>query len=274
MKETILSQLTTFRTKLRALKKVVLAEKGKTINKSAVRNAANELATMWVEELRSPLEYKFKLGKQLIHETADHMKHLRVLSRPNNLKSSYLSVLAGVLRQFDNKFTLPIEQTTFTVEKVLDLTRIIPTLANRDESLYLKEAIDCAASGYRRAAIVMGWCCAIDRMRRKIMALGFTRFNASSAKIKNQTAGKFRRWNKEFKISTMSELQTIFDTDLIVVFEGMGLVDGNQAQRLETCFEYRNHSAHPGDAPIDDPHVVTFFTDINSIILQNPKFSL
>lgn len=274
MKEEILSRLTEFRTKLRALKKAVSAEKGERINKSALRNGADELATMWVEELRSPLEHKFKLDKQLIHETADHMKRLHVLSRPNNLRASYLSVFTAVLKQFDNKFILPIKQTTFTVDKVLDLTKIIPTLADPDESLYLKEAIDCAAAGYRRAAIVMGWCCAIDRMQKKIMALGFSRFNAASTKIKNQSTGKFKRWNKEFKISTLSELQTVFDTDLVVVLEGMGLLDGNQAQRLETCFEYRNHSAHPGDAPIDAPHVITFFMDINSIILQNPKFSM
>jgi hypothetical protein len=120
----------------------------------------------------------------------------------------------------------------------------------------------------------MGWCYAVDRMQRKIMSLGFSRFNATSIKLKNQSSGKFKRWNKEFNISTLSELQTIFDADLIIVLEGMGLIDGNQAQRLETCFQYRNHSAHPGEAPIDDPHVVTFFNDINKIIVQNPKFAI
>ena len=75
-------------------------------------------------------------------------------------------------------------------------------------------------------------------------------------------------------IKTIGELQTIFDSDLIVVMKGMGLIDGNQAQRLETCFQYRNHSAHPGEAPIDDPHIVIFFTDINNIIFQNLKLTI
>lgn len=73
----------------------------------------------------------------------------------------------------------------------------------------------------------------------------------------------------------MSELQTVFDNDLITVCEGMGLLDGNQADRLsEVDFQYRNHSAHPGEAPIEDAHLVAFFTDINAMILTNPKFEV
>jgi hypothetical protein len=74
---------------------------------------------------------------------------------------------------------------------------------------------------------------------------------------------------------TLNELQEVFDTDLITICEGMGLLDSNQADRLKQVdFQYRNHSAHPGQAPIEDPHLVAFFTDINEIILTNPKFAI
>ena len=132
--------------------------------------------------------------------------------------------------------------------------------------------MSCASEGYKRAAIVLGWCAAVDRMQRKVLGLGLSAFNAASAKLTAQASGKFKRWNKEFTLTSLGELQTVFDTELVVVLEGMGLLDGNQAQRLETCFQYRNHSAHPGQAPIEDPHVVAFFSDINAIILQNPNF--
>ena len=274
MKQDILNSLENFRKLLRDIRKELNAHPSQRVSKKSIREAADYIATMWVEELRSPLEHKFRLDKEVIYETATAMKHLHVLSRPNNLKSSYLKIINKVLKKFDDKFLLPIKQTSFAIEKVLDLTKIIPTLLYPEESQYLQEAIDCAAAGYRRAAIVMGWCCAIDRIQRKIMSIGFSKFNAASVKLKNQNTGKFKRWNKEFNISALSELQTVFDPDLIIIIEGMGLIDGNQAQRLETCFQYRNHSAHPGEAPIDDPHVITFFTDINGIILQNPKFAI
>jgi hypothetical protein len=170
---------------------------------------------------------------------------------------------------------LPIQQTSTIVETKFDLQKFVSGLSNPDESEYLKEAVDSANAGFHRAAIVLGWCAAIDRAQRRIQVLGFAAFNAASRALKNQTSGRHKRWNKEFNITTLSELQTVFDNDLITVCEGMGLLDGNQADRLvEVDFQYRNHSAHPGEAPIEDPHVVAFFTDINAIILTNPKFEV
>lgn len=54
----------------------------------------------------------------------------------------------------------------------------------------------------------------------------------------------------------------------------MELIDSNQGDRLRVCFQYRNHSAHPGDAPIGEVHLVSFFSDIVDIVLANPKLSL
>ena len=202
------------------------------------------------------------------------MKKLHVLSRPNNQKSSYTRCINKILKEYDNKFILPIQQESEEVVEISELQKILEKITDQDESEYLSEAISCAQSGYYKAAVVMGWCAAIDRIQRKIMILGFDKFNKASSSIKSQTSGKFKRWNKEFNITTLSELQTVFDTDLVVIMEGLRLIDGNQAQRLETCFQYRNHSAHPGEAPIEPAHAVSFFVDLNKIILSNPEFSL
>jgi hypothetical protein len=52
------------------------------------------------------------------------------------------------------------------------------------------------------------------------------------------------------------------------------LIDGNQHQRLRFCFELRNNSAHPGQAPIEPENVYSFYSDITKIVLNNPKFAI
>jgi hypothetical protein len=273
MKAEVLRKLDSFEGDLRKLRKSISTLTGTTVGRQQQRKDAEELATRWVEDLRSPLEHKFSISKETIAETSESLKRLHVLSRPNNLKSSYLTVLDSVLDHFKDKFVLPIQQMSTTVESKFDLQKLVSGLSNPDESEYLKEAIDSANAGFHRAAIVLGWCAVIDRVQKKIQGLGFAKFNSSSIALKAQTSGRHKRWNKEFNITTLGELQTVFDTDLITVCEGMGLLDSNQADRLiDVDFQYRNHSAHPGEAPIEDPHVVAFFTDINSIILTNTKF--
>jgi hypothetical protein len=274
MKTEILKNLDSFEEDLRKLRKAVFSS-GERITSTRIRSTAEELATRWVEELRSPLEHKFKIATETIEHTSQAMKQLHVLSRPNNRKSSYVKTLDAVLRDFKNKFVLPIQQMATGVENVFDLHKLVAGLADRDESDYLKEAIDCANANFCRAAIVLGWCAAINRIQKKILLLGFNAFNAASVALKQQTSGRHKRWNKQFNVTSLGELQEVFDTDLITVCEGLQLLESNQADRLKDMdFQWRNHSAHPGEAPIEPAHLVAFFTDINSIVLTNPKFSM
>ncbi|MGH2653650.1 MAG: hypothetical protein ACRDHV_04780 [Actinomycetota bacterium] len=98
-------------------------------------------------------------------------------------------------------------------------------------------------------------------------------FNAASRKLKAQTSGRFKRFKKEFKVATQSELQEIFDNDLLWVLEGMELIDSNEGDRLRVMFAYRNQSAHPAEAPIGEPHIIAFFSDVVEIVLANPDFA-
>jgi len=274
MKSSIIETLRKYKDGLTTLKRDIAKLNTQRVSRKDLRDLAESLASKWVEELRSPLEHKFKIDKLIIEETSEQMKTLHVLSRPNNQKSSYTRCINKILKEFDNKFILPIQLKTEDVHEIPELQKILKDITDLDETEYLTEALSCAQSGFYKAALVMGWCAAIDRIQRKIMLIGFDEFNQTSRKIKSQSSGKFKRWNKEFNITTLSELQTVFDTDLIVILEVMELIDGNQAQRLATCFQYRNHSAHPGEAPIEPAHAVSFFVDINKIILNNNNFSL
>lgn len=274
MKSQFLVIVNEFKSELSALKRDVSRLSTSRVSTVALRNRASTLADKWVEQIRSPLEHRFKIDKAIIDDLAAHMKRLHILSRPNNQKSSYLDCLGSILSGFDDRIVLPIQQTTADPDSVFQLDKLVPSLTDAVQSDYLKEAIACAQSNHSRAAIVMGWCAVISRLQSKVIALGFSAFNSTSTSVKNQTSGKYKRWNKEFKITSEAELQQVFDTDLIIVIENMGLLDGNESARLETCFMWRNQSAHPSRAPIDPPHVVAFFTDITKIVLANPSFDI
>jgi hypothetical protein len=87
--------------------------------------------------------------------------------------------------------------------------------------------------------------------------------------------GRFKPFTKKFKVESVSELRrTVFDTDLLWVMEFMELIDSNQHERLRHCFELRNKSAHPGQAPISGENLYSFYSDITKIVLKNPKFEV
>src|ERR1022692_3093419 len=103
MKSEVLEQLRSFEADLRELRKNVKAITIKTVNVKAIRNQAEVLANRWVEELRSPLEHKFKINVDTINETSEQVKRLHVLSRPSNRKASYLTTLDTILDGFKDK---------------------------------------------------------------------------------------------------------------------------------------------------------------------------
>lgn len=142
------------------------------------------------------------------------------------------------------------------------------------ERRFIEEAIACIKADAPRAAIVLGWCAVIDRMRRKVVDVGLDKFNSASNRLKGQTTGRFKHWIKGIQLASEGDLLAVFDADLMIVLQGMGLIDKNQADRLETLFQWRCQSAHPADTPINDAHVNAFFSDAVDIVLANKAFDL
>jgi hypothetical protein len=48
---------------------------------------------------------------------------------------------------------------------------------------YLSEAIQCARTGNRRAAIVLGWCAAVNRLHLYVQREGFEKLNQASVRM-------------------------------------------------------------------------------------------
>jgi hypothetical protein len=210
----------------------------------------------------------------MIERYSGHCKRLIKLTENNNQKTSYLDILDKLVRQFRDDLILPLQQNEVQQSKTSAFSRFVAGLSDADESAYFKEALDCADHGFLRAAAVMGWSAAIDRIHRKIDQTGFATFNTVSSQMAAQTKGRYKHFNQRQNITSLSDLREVFDNIILWIIEGMGFIDSNQHTRLKSCFEMRCQCAHPGEAPITEYNLMSFFSDIQQIVLENSAFRL
>jgi len=257
---------------LKSLRKTLKAETVPQVGKKVLRDRANELGSRWHRDFGPKL--RSAVSTEILDRYDAAFTRLIKLSGPNNLHSSYLKTLNALIPPFLDELIIPAKQGSFSAPAPSAFDSFFASLGNPDESEYLGEAIACARAGYSRAAAVLGWSAAIDRVHRKIEGLGFRQFNVTSAQMASQQTGRYKKFNQVQNVNSISEIREVFDTVVLWVIEGMGLIDSNQHTRLRSCFDMRCQCAHPGDAPITPFNLLSFFSDLDQIILSNAKFQL
>lgn len=266
-------QLKIFHEELKALRRDLKAETKRAVAKKALRERAETLGSRWFGDL-SPGLSQLGFSAEILERYSAACARLIKLSAPNNLKKSYLEALDSLVKPMRDELILPIQSGAVSGAATSPFNDFVSSLEGAEESAYFQESLDCAKSGYLRAAAVLGWCAAIDRIHRKIEADGFSKFNVTSAQMASQKKGRYKRFNQTQNVTSISELREVFDTTILWIIEGMGLIDSNQHTRLRSCFEMRCHSAHPGEAPITEYNLLSFFSDLHQIVLENPSFEL
>jgi hypothetical protein len=271
----VLDELKAFLTDLKKLQSDIKTIATIHVNSAATKTRAEKLGTQWCSNLASHLNKASGFEAGLIDKYTPRFERLIELSGSNSIKTSYLTVLNATIKTFQKDLILPIQQNKVSLTAGATMfDDFLNTISSNDEGEYFKEAISCAKDGYLRAATVLAWCTGIDRIHRKIEGIGFADFNVRSSIMANSSVGRFRQFKSPQNVNSLSELRTVFDTVVLWIIEGMGLIDSNQHIRLVSCFDMRNHSAHPGQAPITPYNLASVFSDINEIVLQNPKFRL
>ena len=268
----MIDTLRTLQRDLRALLKEVSSVETDRIAKKSIRDKAEGIGSRWFSEFAEVLVKQHGLSKDLIESYSQHFHHIIKISAPSNLKKSYIDSLHAILKAFRDDLIIPLQKRSKGIPKDSPLFEILDALPSEAETAYLKEATDCARSGYYRASVVLGWCAAIDRIHRAIEKAGFTKFNNTSTMMASQTAGRFKKFNRVQNVSSLSEIREVFDTVILWVIEGMELIDLNQHNRLRGCFDMRCQCAHPGDAPVTKYNLMSFFSDLNEIIFKNDNF--
>jgi hypothetical protein len=270
----MINKLKEYLAELKALRKDLKAQTVKQIAKKNLRGRAERLGTRWFTEFAPQLPQQAGISNDILERYSQGCARLIALSAPNNLKTSYLDVLDGLTRPFRNELILPAQTSSSPASSLSLLHKILSDLPDPEENEYLQEAISCAQRGFLRAAVVLGWCAAIDRIHRRIEDLGFAKFSVASAQMASQQKGRFKKFNSPQTIGSLGEMREVFDSIVLWVIEGMGMIDSNEHTRLRSCFEMRCHCGHPGDAPITEYNLMSFFSDLNEIVFKNPMFKL
>ncbi|MBI4764967.1 MAG: hypothetical protein HY787_10220 [Deltaproteobacteria bacterium] len=247
---------------------------GKQLQNRTLLNQIENLSTKWFEHLEPLLRSSFNLDEDVILIYREQFGKLLELSGGKPSKRVVQTIFDAILRSFHINLLVPVQKYQGILSKFPNLDTILNHTTGLEND-YLTEAIDCARLGKRRAAIILGWCAAINRLHLYIQKEGFTRFNQASLQMSAIQTGRYKRFNKKFEVHNLSELQmSIFDGDLLWILEFLGVIDGNQHERLGICFTLRNTCAHPGDTTVSDENALSFFSDVDTLIFSNKQFSV
>lgn len=249
------------------------AANGAQVQTCSLLNRLELLATEWFEHIEPILRSMYGFGDELLLTYREQFGKLLELSGGRPSKRVVQTIFQAILRDYQAEILVPVQKHQMFL-RFPSLDAIISHSVAL-ETEYLVEAVDCARTGKRRAAIVMAWCATINRFHLYIEKNGFDKFNRATAQMAAMNTGRYKRFNKTFSIQNLTDLRmSVFDQDLLWILEFLGAIDGNEHERLGICLTLRNTSAHPGEATFSDENVLSFFSDIDSLVFANPKFSL
>ena len=272
MKDELLSLTRRHVAEIVAFQKAVKGARSTRISQVGLKTAGSALARTWFDQVRPALQ-STNFSAEVISKFSYLFETLLRLVKAYSAKAAYVRELSQLLTAYEKEIIHEIEIGSYSPSSGLSIAPYIEGLPTT-EGDYLDEAQRCLQVGALRGCIVLGWCAAIARIHDKISEIGFSKFNQASVDMAAKTFGRYKPFTKKFAVDSLSELQRIFDTDILWVLEYLELIDSNQHQRLRYCFDLRNNSAHPGLAPITGENLYSFFSDITKIILKNQKFQI
>ena len=257
---------------LAALQRVIKAVPTRRVGRRQPLDAGADTARHWFDVVRPALE-KAQFSKESMEAFSRRFDDLLRASTGKPVKVAYLQAVAGILGHTVSKSSIRLKSVHSLRRQGLASRPTLKAcpLPKATTSMKRRDAFHVVAL---RACVVLGWCATVARIHDKIEEIGFAKFNKATEEMAAKTTGRFKPYNKKFLVKSLSELQRVFDTELLWVLEYLELIDSNQHQRLRHCFDMRNHSAHPGLAPISGENLYSFFSDITKFVLKNPKFEL
>jgi hypothetical protein len=272
-KEAVIATLKELDKKLDALSNELDKSTVKFVTKQQTMKDAELLSKLWFEKVE-PCAEDFGISERIKNKYHLLFEQLLKLSLKTSWKLTYQKTTAAISKSIKEELILAIIKFADKNNSSANLPNILENVT-AEEKEYLDEAIGCATKGYLRASMVLVWCAAVNKMHKTIEKLGIAEFNKKSHEMKKIKDGRFKKFNKSFDVVSLNDLEaTVFDNDMLWVLEYWNLIDKNQHERLSNCFTMRNNAAHPGDATTTIHNLASAFSDIKTMVFDNPNFKL
>lgn len=267
------NDLKTFKAEIIDLRKKVQNIRNKQIHGKSVLQSIETIATKWFDRFESTIRHFYSLDTEIVDRYHTNFGKLLDYSTIKPSKTVVFLLLQKIEKEISIEIIVPILKYQSDIKKNNSFSNILSGQEGIEQE-YLKEAISCVEGGCFRAAVILGWCATVDKLHKKIIKIGLDKFNHSSLQMAAISSGRYKRFNKKYDLHNLAELRmTVFDNDLLWVLEFIGLIDGNEHEKLEICFTIRNTCAHPGDSNITLENITSFFSDLNQLVFQNKKLS-
>ncbi len=272
-KDEFIKSLQQIENDIKRLSKIITNHNQSQIRHQPTKDQVLKLARDWFENIERQLTF-YNVRPETIAKYHQLFDTLLQMGFKDASKARYISIMEQLRSSFNEDLTVGVIKFTGDISNFAQLDEILASLTEIEKPL-MKEAIDCAKNGYLRASAVLGWAATVNRLHKTVEKMGFNTFNQKSREMNDIDEGRYKRFKKTFHVVNMAELQaTVFDNDLLWVLEYCEFIDNNQHDRLSMCFVMRNNSAHPGESLIKEENITSFYSDLKTIIFDNPKFRL
>jgi hypothetical protein len=139
---------------------------------------------------------------------------------------------------------------------VSELNKVLANIKDPIVKAFVQESVDCLRIGALKAAIVLLWAGAVRTIQEKTLAKGITQVNTELQKYDS----------KARPVKKIEDFQYIREETLLLVAEGVGVLDKTTRGILHTNLQTRNGCGHPNKYNPGIAKAKSFIEDVTGIV--------
>ena len=186
--------------------------------------------------------------------------------RKKGKRPSFIKTSAGyqLERVHEAELGKKLQTGPARTEATQALRDLLTQLGDRDEKVFLQEAIDCYAIDARRAAIIMVWILTVQHLYKYILKQKLTEFNTALAQVKDKRV-------KVQKVTCVDDFSEIPESIFIQVARTSKVISNDVRKILDVKLGIRNTYAHPSAVLISQVKTTDFIIDLTQNVILKYK---